>query len=79
MTQLSLGRILALWLQLLAIRQSSITEFDQFLIISKCELRLNSLIREDTNSKRSGFVCMLQHISAIPVLEDIYFLLIMNV
>ena len=39
----------------LSIRRSSITEFDQFLIISKCESRLNSLIREDTNLEKVGF------------------------
>ena len=38
-----------------AIRQSYIKEVEQFRVITKCEARLNLLIREDPNSEKIGF------------------------
>ena len=38
-----------------AVRQSSIKEIEQFHVITRCESRLNLLIREDPNSEKIGF------------------------
>ena len=54
----------------LAIGHCSITEINKFRVISKCETRLDYLMREDPNSEKIGIVYMRQDIFAILVIEE---------